>query len=277
LVLLVSYCAWPNSSYPINSTLLFPTPISEIKDALEEIGCYVWYDAAHVLGLIGAGLFQDPFEEGVEIVTGSTHKTFPGPQHGIILANPSNSNVEKALERGVFPGVTSNHHLHAMAALAITLAEQIEFGGEYSRQIVANAKALGQALHERGMRVLCPHLGFTESHILLMDVSEQGGGQEIARKCANANIVVNKNLLPWDSSAKNPSGIRIGTQELTRIGMREKEMSQVAEFYERIVIKNESSKSISADVKEFKRNFNEIKFCFSDRSPAYVFHELDIK
>jgi len=257
-----------------HSTLLFPPPIEELKDVLEEIGCYIWYDAAHVLGLIGGGEFRDPLKEGVEVITGSTHKTLPGPQHGIILANPKDAEMEKALDKGVFPGVTSNHHLHAMASLAVCLAEHLEFGREYSRQIVSNARALGQAMFERGIKVLCPDLGFTSSHILLLDLSENGGGQDNARRLASANIVVNKNLLPWDRSAKRPSGIRIGTQELTRIGMKEKDMDTVAGFFERLIMNKESPKSVSEEVRRFKSDFSTIRYCFESGHPAYGFERI---
>lgn len=226
------------------------------------------------LGLIAGGLFQDPLREGVDVISASTHKTFPGPQHGIILANPKDNGMARALERGVFPGVTSNHHLHSMAALAITLAEFMEFGKEYSRQIVANSKALGQAFHERGLTVLCADCGFTESHILLLDVLKNGGGEEIAKRLADANIVVNKNMIPSDSSARRPSGIRLGTQELTRIGMKEKDMVDIAEFFRRIVLKKEDPKKVATDVREFKKNFMKIEFCFQSGTSAYEYTRL---
>jgi glycine hydroxymethyltransferase len=251
------------------SAFLFPTPIKELKDVLDDLNCPVWYDAAHVIGLIGGGIFQDPFREGVDVISASTHKTLPGPQHGIILSNPKNDAMARSLERGVFPGVTSNHHLHSVAALGITLAEHIEFGKEYARQIVANAKSLGQAFHERGVNVLCPDLGFTESHILLLDVAKNGGGDDVAKRLAAANIVTNKNMLPTDRSARRPSGIRLGTQELTRIGMKEKDMAEIAEFFRRIVLKKEDPKKVGADVREFKKNFMKIYYCFNEGTPAY--------
>jgi len=256
------------------SAFLFPTPIKELRDVLDDIGCPVWFDAAHVLGLIGGGMFQDPLREGVDVISASTHKTLPGPQHGIILANPKSDSMARSLERGVFPGVTSNHHLHSVAALAITLAEHMEFGKEYARQIVANAKSLGQAFKERGINVLCADLGFTESHILLLDVSKNGGGDEIARRLVNSNIVTNKNMLPSDRSARRPSGIRLGTQELTRIGMKEKDMEEVAEFFRRIVIKKEDPKKVASDVREFKKNFMKIEYCFNSGAPAFELTRL---
>ena len=105
------------------SLFLFPIPLKELKDTFEEVGCTVWYDAAHVLGLIAGGQFQDPLHEGANLISASTHKTFPGPNHGILLADNVTDEMEKRLNKAVFPGVTSSHHLHEMAALAVTLAE----------------------------------------------------------------------------------------------------------------------------------------------------------
>ncbi|MCJ7607663.1 MAG: serine hydroxymethyltransferase, partial [Thermoplasmata archaeon] len=170
------------------SVYLFPTPLREISEAFTEVGCRVWYDAAHVLGLIAGGTFQDPLREGVDIISGSTHKTLPGPQHGMIISDSDDGSLHSSLRRGVFPGVTSNHHLHSVAALAITLAETKEYGADYARQTVSNAKALAQGLHARGMDVLCESQGFTESHTLVVDVEEFNGGAKVSKALESANI-----------------------------------------------------------------------------------------
>jgi len=258
------------------SVFLFPTPLKELQDAFQEVGCTVWYDGAHVLGLIAGGKFQDPFREGAHLMTGSTHKTLPGPQHGIILGNPQTDKIRKKLIYGVFPGVLSNHHLNAMASLGIAIAEHIEFGAKYADQIVRNAKALGQAMHERGFDVLCPHLGFTESHTLAVDVSKIGGGTPIVEDLEKANIITNKNLLPWDdvNKAMNPSGIRLGVQELTRVGMSEQEMQDVAEFLKRIAIDKESPDKVRPDIIAFKSDFKNIHYCFNEGSNGYKYFEL---
>ncbi len=258
------------------SVFLFPTPLKELRDVLEEVGCYVWYDAAHVLGLIAGGKFQDPLREGADVMTGSTHKTLPGPQRGIVIANPRDEKMQSKLNYGVFPGVVSNHHLHTMAALVVALAEHIEFGREYAEQIVRNAKALGQALYERGFDVLCPHLGFTESHTLAMDVSKLGGGTPLVEALERAHIITNKNLLPWDdvNQAMNPSGIRLGVQELTRIGMKEKDMDTVAEFFKRICIDKVAPEKVREDVREFRKGFTHIHYCFNTEVEAYKYYEI---
>ena len=215
------------------SVFLFPTPIKELQDAIQEVGATAWYDGAHVLGLIAGGEFQDPLREGIDILSGSTHKTLPGPQRGMIVANPRDTDMENSLNYGMFPGVLSNHHLHTMASLAITLAEHLEFGKVYASQVVRNAQALGQALHERGFKLLGEKNGFTKSHTLAMDISMHMGGKKAVEGLETAGVITNKNLLPWDpvDKAQNPSGIRVGTQELTRLGMREHEMTEIAEIF----------------------------------------------
>ena len=257
------------------SVFLFPTPLDELKEVFSEVGCATWYDAAHVLGLIAGKRFQEPLKEGIDVVSGSTHKTLPGPQHGMIISDIPREGLDVALRRGVFPGVTSNHHLHSVAALAVTLAETTEFGEAYADQIIRNAKALGQALHERGLDVLCEHLGFTESHTIVVDVEEFGGGAKVAKALESANIILNKNLLPWDSDPVRPCGVRIGAQELARLGMKEKEMLEVAEFISRVVVKGESPEKVKEAVIPFKRQFTKIHYCFFEGEEAYEYPTYD--
>jgi len=251
------------------SVFLFPTPLADLRDAFQEAGCSVWYDGAHVLGLIAGGQFQDPLHEGADVLTGSTHKTLPGPQHGILLSDSDDEKFIKRLQRAVFPGVVSNHHLHAMAALGITLAEFVEFGREYAAQIVRNSKALAQALHERGIKVLAEKHGFTESHTVALDVAAIGGGAKLSADLEKANIITNKNLLPWDTSPVKPSGVRLGTQELTRLGMRESQMDEVADLFARVAVKHEPSEKVAADVGAMRTEFNTVHYCFTKDAEAH--------
>ncbi len=251
------------------SVFLFPTPLRELADAFQDAGCRVWYDGAHVLGLIAGGKFQDPLHEGADVLTGSTHKTLPGPQHGILLSDRDDEKFIKQLKRAVFPGVVSNHHLHAMAALGVTLAEFLEFGREYADQIVRNSKALAQALHERGIHVLAEKHGFTESHTVALDVAAHGGGAKIAGDLEKANIITNKNLLPWDTSPVKPSGVRLGTQELTRLGMKEPQMREAADLIARVAAKGESPEKVAADVAALRKDFNTVHYCFTKGAEAH--------
>lgn len=258
------------------SVFLFPTPIKELQDAIQEVGATAWYDGAHVLGLIAGGEFQDPLREGCEILSGSTHKTLPGPQRGMIVANPKSAGLRKSLNSGIFPGVLSNHHLHTMAALAITLAEHIEFGKAYASQVIRNARTLGQALHERGFTLLGEKNGFTRSHTLAMDVSMHMGGKEAVEKLEMAGVITNKNLLPWDSTerAQNPSGIRVGSQELTRIGMGESEMIEIADIFKDIIIDGKDPAIVSGRVRELRENFTTIQYCYHDNVEAHRFFDM---
>ncbi len=255
------------------SVFLFPPPLKELQDTFNEIDCLVWEDCAHVLGLIAGGEFHDPLREGVNIISSSTHKTFPGPNHGMLLGANLTDEQEKQLQKAVFPGVTSSHHLHAMASLAITLAEMEVFAKEYASQTCKNARQLGESLYELGVPVLCPDLGFTRSHAIAVDVSEFGGGKDCAQWLEDANIICNKNMLPRDTSAVRPSGLRLGAQEMTRLGMKESEMKVVAELIARVV-KGEDPAKVKEDVKDFKKDFEDIKFCFNEGEKAYAYHKL---
>jgi glycine hydroxymethyltransferase len=256
------------------SLFLFPLPIDELRGTLEEIGARGWYDGAHVLGLIAGGEFQDPLREGASVISASTHKTLPGPQHGILLGDGLEPEVEKRLQSGAFPGVTSNHHLNEMAALAVSLAEHLEFGRDYARQVVANARALAQALHDKGFDVLAANLGFTRSHTIAVRVEREGGGEAVARRLADAGVISNKNLLPGDKSPKHPGGVRLGTPEVTRLGMREAEMGRIAELFDDLLHRGKDPAAVAASAAELKRGFTKLKYCFAAGEAAYRFYDL---
>jgi glycine hydroxymethyltransferase len=255
------------------SVFPFPHPVKEFRDIADEYGMSIGYDSAHVTGLIGAGMFQDPLREGADMMTLSTHKTLPGPQHGCIVAKEE---FAEAIKFASFPGMLSNHHLHNVAGLAVAFVEMIEFGKDYMSQICKNAKALAQALHERGWQVIAEHKGFTESHVILVDVTEtpMKDGRTVEEELENANIVLNRNLLPWDKKRgrdyKKPGGIRLGTSELTRLGMKESEMDAVAELMTRLVIKGEKKEKIAADVSDFRKDYQKVHYAFDTDTDAYA-------
>jgi len=260
------------------SVFLFPSPIKDLAEAAHEVGAYLVYDAAHVLGLIGGKQFQDPLREGADVMNGSTHKTLPGPQGGMILSDHSESNEGsksflRKINFGVFPGVTSSYHLHHVAAKAIAYAEHLEFGEAYAKQTIANAQAFAQSLFERGFKVFGEKLGFTKSHQILLAIGP-GEGKEASKKLVEAGIVTNMNTIPGDEDPLNPSGLRLGTPELTRIGMKEKEMSEVADFYKRVLIDNEKPSMIKEEIKEFRKDYQELHYCFKEGFRGYDYHKL---
>ncbi len=229
------------------SLFLFPHPVKEAREACDEVGASIIYDGAHVAGLIAGGQFQDPLREGADVFTGSTHKTFPGPQGGFIFCQEKWADD---IDEAVFPGTVSNFHLHHKAALAIALAETKQFGKAYAAQTVKNAQALAAYLDELGFNVLCKDQGYTRSHQVAADVSKIGGGSLVAENMERANIIANKNLFPWDHEMgkDDPSGIRLGVQELTRLGMKEPEMKEVARLIKRVAIDKEEPERYKRDV-----------------------------
>ena len=255
------------------SVFPFPHPVKEFREIADEYGMIIGYDSAHVSGLIAQGLFQDPLREGADIMTASTHKTMPGPQHGIVLAKKE---FADAIKRASFPGLLSNHHLHNVAGLAVVLAEMTEFGEAYMKQILKNAKALAQALHERGWQVIGEHKGFTESHVVLVDVTKtpMKDGATVEKSLENANIIINRNLLPWDKKRgrdyRTPGGIRLGASELTRLGMKESEMDATAEFMTRVVMKGEDVKKVASEVGEFRKDYQKVHYAFDTETDAYA-------
>jgi len=260
------------------SVFLFPSPIKEIAEAAHDVGAYMIYDAAHVLGLIAGKQFQDPLREGADVMNGSTHKTLPGPQGGMVLSDhKGDTDEDKSFLRkigfGIFPGVTSSYHLHHVAAKAIAYAEHLEFGEAYAKQTIKNAQRFAQALHERGFKVFGEKLGFTKSHQILVEIGPKKG-KEASKKLEDAGIVTNMNTIPGDTDPLNPSGLRLGTPELTRIGMKENEMDEVAKFYERALLKGEDVKKIKADIKEFRKDFQELHYCFKEGFRGYDYHKL---
>ena len=242
------------------SLFLFPEPVRELASFCQQRRIALLYDGAHVLGLIAGRKFQDPLKEGALLITASTHKTFFGSQRGLILSNLGENEWRK-IDKGAFPGSSSNHHLDTLVALAIATYEMMEFGHEYACQTITNAKALGAKLYEMGFKVQAAELGFTESHQLAVDVSEFGGGDEVARHLRDNNIILNMNLLPFESleQVTNPAGIRLGVQEMTRFGMKEPEMEIIARLFKKCLIEG---KYAGDEVTEFRKNFQKVHYSF---------------
>jgi len=244
------------------SLYIFPHPVKEIAEAAHSVRAKLMYDAAHVLGLIVGKAWKNPLDEGADILTSSTHKTFPGPQGGLIATKTKED--YKKVGKVVFPMFVSNHHLHRLAATAVAGLEMKYFGRDYASQILRNAKAFAEALAAEGFNVVAENKGYTNSHQVIVDVKEHGGGAKNAHLLEDANIIVNKNMLPWDrpEDIKNPSGLRLGVQEVTRWGMDENDMRQIAEFMRMVVIDRRDPAEVRKKVIEFRKEFTKIHYGF---------------
>jgi len=255
------------------SLFLFPHPVKELRAVCEEVGAYVAYDASHVLGLIAGGEFQDPLREGADFITSSTHKTFPGPQGGVIMGSPTNPALEKAVKKiqfAIFPLSASNTHLGRLPALGISALEMKLFGAELARQTVKNAQTAGQHLYENGVKVLAEKKGFTQSHQIAVDIRSFGGGKKIAQDLEDANIILNKNLLPYDdqSSKDDPSGLRIGFQDVTRRGFRESDIKHLCDLMLDVIKSKRKPAEVKEDVLALKKEFNQVKYGFQTLEEA---------
>jgi len=257
------------------SLFLFPHPVKELSSFLKNFDMHINYDAAHVAGLIAGGQFQDPLREGADTMTMSTHKTLFGPQGGLVLGFENHAEV---IKKATFPGLTSSHHIHHMAAKAITFAEALEFGKDYAKQVIKNAKALGEYLNGFGFKILGEKRGFTESHQIAVNVLDYSDGGKVEVDLEKANIIVNRQLIPGDIKAGrnyfHPGGIRLGVSELTRLGCVQSDMQDVAQFIKQVIIDKKDPEKIKPEVKSFRKDFQKVHYCFDKKLGAYEYVKL---
>jgi glycine hydroxymethyltransferase len=242
------------------SLFLFPEPIAELRDVCEQNKTKIIYDGAHVLGLIAGKCFQDPLGDGALMVSASTHKTYFGSQRGLILSNMDDESWRK-VDRGAFPGSSSNHHLGTLAQMALSTVEFMEFGDQYASQVIKNAKHLAVALEREGFCVAAKDFGYTESHQVALNVNEYGGGSLISTLLEQNDIILNMNMLPHEplKNHNNPEGLRIGVAEMTRYGMNEPEMEKIAELMKEVVIEK---KSVKEEVNKLRDGYQDVKYSF---------------
>ncbi len=253
------------------SVILHPEPVAEIVAYIHrEFGAdnperpLVMYDGAHVLGLLGPH-FQDPIAEGADIVTGSTHKTFFGPQRGVILTSIGPGHVFEGLWRFVasrtFPGHVSNHHPGTLLGLLGATLEMLHFRNEYQPQVVANARAFARALAEAGLGVEGDEQsGYTDTHQVLIR-GARGSGNDMADRLESANIITNPQAFYDDPSFAASSGVRLGTQEMTRFGMNEADFEALAPLVAKVILDRDSPPEAWRDeVIAFRRNFLQMRY-----------------
>ena len=257
------------------SLFLFPHPVKELASFLKSYGIHINYDAAHVAGLIAGNQFQDPIREGADTITMSTHKTLFGPQGGLVLGFKKHADV---IKKAMFPGLTSSHHIHHMAGKAIAFAESLEFGKDYAKQVIKNAKELAEGLSDAGFNVLGEKRGFTESHQIAVNVLDYSDGGKVEAELEKANIIVNRQLIPGDIKAGrnyfHPGGIRLGVSEITRIGMKQSEMKEIALFIKQVIIDKKDPKKLIGKIKSFRKDYQKVRYCFDNKLLAYEYVKL---
>lgn len=226
----------------------------KFREIADEVGAYIMADIAHIAGLVVAGLHPNPVEYA-EFVTTTTHKTLRGPRGGMILTRKE---FAKKIDKAIFPGIQGGPLMHVIAAKAVAFkeAESPEFK-EYQKQIVANAKALAEALKEHGFRLVT---GGTDNHLMLVDLRTVGITGKVAEETlGRAGITVNKNTIPFDPQKPTvTSGIRIGVPAVTTRGMKEDEMKKIASMIAKVLKAPDDEsviQSVRAEVDELTKAF----------------------
>jgi aminomethyltransferase len=246
------------------SMVLHREPVAEIRRFLTEQGidAVILYDMAHVLGLVGPH-FQEPFAEGADLVTGSTHKTFFGTQRGVVgsrfVEGDERYDLWEALRRRAFPGSVSNHHLGTLLGLLFATYEMRAFRDVYQLQVIANAKAFARALADAGLDVQGdPAIDFTETHQVIVRVG-YGRGHEMATRLERNNVLCNYQGLPDEEAFTAAGGLRLGVSEMTRFGMCEPDFGELAGLMADVILRDAV---VTAQVSDLRARFLELQFCF---------------
>ena len=248
------------------SMVLHKEPVAQIRQFVDEqkIPTTIMYGMAHVLGLIGDH-FQNPFQEGAEIVTGSTHKTFFGPQRGVIGVNYKEEDLKyglwKTIESRTFPGSVSNHHLGTQLGMLMAAYEMNQFRDTYQSAIIRNAKSFARSLKSYGLDVVGdPAIDYTETHQVIVSVG-YGEGAEIAERLEQNNVIVNYQATPDEEGFTASGALRMGVSEMTRFGFEEKDFDQLASLMADCILRG---REIKADVEQLRARHTEMRYCFDD-------------
>ena len=207
---------------------LFPHPVKEVRAIADEVGAKVLFDAAHLCGMIAGRAWANPLSEGAHLMTMSTYKSLGGPAGGLIVTNEAD--LAQRIDQIAYPGMTANFDVAKSAALALTMLDWREHGQDYAKAMVHVAKALAEALDGLGIPVFAGAGGFTNSHQFALKAGRYGGGQTASKKLRKANLLVSGIGLPIPAVAGDLNGIRLGTPEIVRWGVDEKDAKQLAEF-----------------------------------------------
>jgi glycine hydroxymethyltransferase len=243
------------------SLVLFPYPVREARAIADEVGATLMYDAAHVSALIttqGRAAFQSPLDEGAQVVTFSTYKSLGGPSGGMLLTD--DPAIAERIERIAYPGLTANFDDGRVAALGVSLAGFCRYGEEYVAAMLANGKALAEALAEYGLPVVAAERGYTTTHHVALDARPFGGGDHAARRLARCAIHSSGIGLPGEEVPGDYNGLRFGVQEVTRWGMGPDQMHIIAGLVTDRLLDRRTPHAIWRDVRALRRDFQRLRF-----------------
>jgi fluorothreonine transaldolase len=231
---------------------LFPFPLRELKEIVGDVP--IVYDASHTLGLMAGGQFQDPLKEGADILQANTHKTFFGPQKGIILSN-SRELMEK-INYNLSMGLVSSQHTNSSISLFIALHEMLIYGKPYAAKVLENATYFAEQLHNRGLKLLAADKGFTKNHQFFIEVTGMSPGPLIYERLLRSNIVVNRSI-----AFEHVDALRVGVQEATRRGYDRADFDRIADWFAAIMIEKKDPDLIAEQVSALVRSKRKVYYC----------------
>ncbi|MFZ8946060.1 MAG: serine hydroxymethyltransferase [Paracoccaceae bacterium] len=233
---------------------LFEHPVRDIRQIADAVGAYVMFDAAHQCGIIAGKAWANPLDEGAHFMTMSTYKSLGGPAGGIIVSN--DAEIAERLDTIAFPGMTANFDAAKSAALAITMLDWRDYGVAYAAEMIALSKALANALDSAGVPVFCGIDGFTQSHQFAVRADAFGGGQAASKTLRNAGFLACGISLPVPAIEGDLNGLRIGTPELVRWGMKSLHANDLA----KLIVRGLNKELILPEVSRWRKNFDQIHF-----------------
>jgi glycine hydroxymethyltransferase len=220
---------------------------AKLKAIADEVGSITMMDAAHIAGLIAGKQLRNPFDDGFDIVTTTTHKTLRGPRGGMIMCREK---FAAQIDKAVFPGFQGGPHMNNIAGIAVALGEALEPSFEtYAKQVIVNAKTLAEALMQRGAKLIT---NGTSNHLMMIDVlsSFNLSGKQAQQLLDTVGLTANMNMIPDDTrSPLDPSGLRLGTPALTTRGAAEGDMEKIADWITQ-VLKNPEDTTLHQDIKQ---------------------------
>jgi glycine hydroxymethyltransferase len=240
--------------------MLFPYDLAGIRAIADEVRAKVVYDAAHVLGLVAGGVFQNPLADGADLVTGTTYKSFSGPLGGLLLHDSDDLDTKLRPLIGGAGYIGTYNHARVLAT-AITALEWQQFGADLAAAMLRNAQVLADALRSAGFDLAAAGRGFTQTHVVLLKVAGNGGGLHVSELLERAGIITMSMQLADEPSR---DGLRIATTEITRRGMADDEMRAIAGFMARTVLHEEAPDRVAADVADFMSAWNGVRFSFDE-------------
>lgn len=236
---------------------LFPHPVAEVRALADTVGAVVLFDAAHQCGIIAGGSWPNPLDQGAHLMTMSTYKSLGGPAGGLVVTR--DAALAERIDRIAFPGMTANFDAGKTAALAVTLCDWRDHGAAYSSAMIDLARALAEALQAEGLPVFGTSRGSTRSHQFALEAAGWGGGQAMARMLARAGFLACGIGLPIAPVPGDMNGLRIGTPELARRGLRPQDAPRLAGLIAR-ALREDSPDTLAREVAQWRQTFTGLHY-----------------